>query len=87
MKPSELLEQKGWCQGAMARNRKGFRCGFDDPKATQFCLTGALYRADAYTHEVFFFLRSHIGESFTEWNDAAGRTKEEVIALLKRVGQ
>lgn len=81
MKPSELLEKKGWIQGK-ARSKDGYclvyaidKCCFDDDAFWEM-------RDKLYKH-----LRN-IGQdaSLQSWNDTPGRTKEEVIAACKEVG-
>jgi len=40
----DLLAERGWTKGAMARDGKGEVCGWNGPLAESFCLAGALLR-------------------------------------------
>lgn len=88
-KAIEVLERDGWCQGFLT-NSQG-----------QHCLLGAMNQAH-YNDEVgdfhqFYELRqavsAHIyngtgdASSITLWNDTPGRTREDVIELLRRAGE
>ena len=80
MRPSEVLEQDGWCQGQ----------GSDDSKHR--CLIHSVGYALPFYPEIEDFLTRAarvLGlegwHGLTQWNDAPERTKEEVIALLKEV--
>lgn len=75
-KVRELLEARGWCQGE-ATSPDG-----------RHCIIGAL---DMVTHpaggtdlywDTQAFLRKVLGGSIAVWNDAPGRTFEEVKAKL-----
>lgn len=88
MKAYELLEQKGWCQGYYAHTAEGIRCGEHSRKAASFCLMGALHATKDHNNDEFtsaFIAITHKidGESIAQWNDAPGRTKEEVVKLLR----
>lgn len=90
MKPSEILEQYGWTQGYFARDKSGMTMPSMSPYATCFCAVGAIKRSDFPTGSSLDVLREHIGAASVEdvyrWNDAPGRTKDEVIAVLKACG-
>jgi hypothetical protein len=92
MKPSEIIEKYGWCQNAAARDSDGMSIHALSSEATCFCLSGAVQRAfrgGAYPWLVFMVdTKTFLPRGFTSvivWNDAPGRTKEEVIQLLKSV--
>lgn len=80
LRAGQVLEEVGWCQ-------KSFR----DPDGRR-CLMGALSLAKVgtcYNPEVMNLLTKAVlgqperyGAGLTAWNDAPGRTKEEVIAKL-----
>ena len=73
--------ERGWCQGKMA-------------SPTGVCAIGALSGAVVYGHEAeraVKILNLAIGEGSSQswhdvirWNDAPGRTKEEVLDLYDR---
>lgn len=76
---AELLEKKGWIQ-FRAHDEHGY------------CLVGALDEADrrdwdwspnAHWGKMILFVRDFLREPPTQWNDAQGRTKEEVLHLLR----
>lgn len=86
MKAWELLEQKGWCQGDWAKNRRGASTIYSRDSACSFCLLGSIYRvyeADERTNALARIASVLKASSIAAWNDAPGRTKEEVIAALK----
>ena len=71
MKAWELLEQTGWCQGAMT-DQDGCICAFH-----------AVIQIYGYGSPEESRLSWLIEGSISTWNDAPGRTKAEVIAALK----
>lgn len=70
------IEENGWTQGA-AHNEKGY------------CLYGALQCDNEYElkirNEAFFLVCNKLGKDVSPvgWNDTPGRTKEEVLTLLR----
>lgn len=71
---ADLLERGGWCQGR-GRGPGGSKC-----------LVMALVYAtikDADYPKAIEALESRLGKRPADWNDEPGRTKEEVIALLR----
>lgn len=98
MKPSEVLKKYGWCQGTFARNIDGEQVTTIDSQAASFCLLGALYKSctldNIYDFDKFDTYYQIVQKSISElgfpdvpsWNDKTGRTKEEVIKLLEKVG-
>jgi len=102
-KAIELLETKGWTQGAYARNAEGAPIYRMEPEACSFCLSGALSRAymemnenhddevDPFYEEfrntrigIIDIIRKKYGaDQIITFNDDDGRTKEEVVGLLK----
>lgn len=93
MRPSELLRKRGWTQGAFAKGKYGYPRLWTDPFANSYCVVGAIkhvYHKDAArTEAVISALRKHIGltgtQSLVEWNDAEGRTVEQVITALEAI--
>lgn len=81
-----LLEQ-GWTTRASARTDKGIPCEWDEAKACQWCSTGAMLRVASMfvpAHaRALALLKEVLGvHSVVAWNDAPGRTKEEVLAAF-----
>lgn len=72
-----LIETRGWCQGMYSDANQ------------RICLTEGLYRAGKQLNfedydELQKVVGSFVGLSFTGWNDAPGRTKEEVLEMLDK---
>lgn len=84
----KLLE-KGWTQRAYARNANGVAVDEGSPNACSFCVTGALNRAYACleTHLlVGRFVKVRTGGDWLHlWNDAPGRTQEEVLTMIDEI--
>ena len=76
MRPSEKIERDGWCQGEFVSSDG------------RVCATRAVYSSLGSREEGDSFLMAvtrRLEKSLIHWNDTQGRTKEEVIALLKEV--
>lgn len=83
--------ERGWTQGAFARDGDGHKVAFEHPAAGCFCALGAIERAEggdtsyASGQRARFSLRAVIGSNLIgEWNDAPERTKEEVLSAFSR---
>jgi hypothetical protein len=89
----EGLVAQGWCQGGMERycpDREG-------RMRMHYCLLGAINRvaatsmtATSYAHMTHLLVQAIIQRNLPQrgimsWNDAKGRTVEEVIALVRQV--
>lgn len=82
-----LIATKGWTQGQFARDDRGAPVGPASPRATCFCGLGAILAvraktladldAQAAAHEA---LRRTAGRDFALFNDAPGRTVDDVLA-------
>lgn len=82
-----LIIEKGWTQGYYARNAAGERAAFMCDEATSFCVLGAAYRAAGegpadYIRDALVAV-APAGEPAV-YNDAEGRTKEEILTLLDK---
>ena len=85
---ADLIEQKGWTQGAMALDAAGTPTKALSPDAVCYCTLGALAKAAGGHERVEGRLVSTLAKqlkvySIVDWNDTPGRTKEEVIAALR----
>lgn len=93
----KLLKEKGWTQGAGARDAKGNRVDATNPEATCYCLVGALLVSarslPGYTDDTYFDVRNRVANALrargsyiglTAFNDREGRKVEDVIALLEK---
>lgn len=102
-KAIELIETKGWTQGAYARLANGDKTEYTDTAAVCYCISGAMNCAAKQLKneendydEIFLkgwwtitdVLRNREGGKAWDqpvyWNDESGRTKEEVVELLKK---
>lgn len=85
-----LIEDKGWTQGALARNRAGAHVCPTEHTAKSFCMLGACYAANphpAYMANATDELLMALPKPYFEveaFNDAPGRTKEEVLAVFDK---
>ena len=91
-----LLKEKGWTQGAGARDAKGNRVSETNPEATCYCLVGALSVSarslPGSTDDTYFNARNRVGDvlwrrgsqiGLTTFNDQEERKVEDVIELLE----
>ena len=90
----ELLAHEGvWCQGASALDASGFACSPESRWAVSWCLIGAVETAAAQNavkgsitvSALDIILRTIDGpdhEGIVSWNDATGRTQDQVLTLL-----
>lgn len=92
-----LLETKGWCQGAYAKdiNNKVVRGFIGSEKPAAYCPIGAICQAQKEDFEIrpeaTGFLRKVLdfkGRTskfdVIDWNDLPGRTKEEVLQAFDK---
>ena len=79
MKPSDILRKYGWIQW------------YRGNKAIGFCLMGAIMEAyrSVPRRRLAVTTLTHLTKSrfLDTWNDTEGRTKRQVLALLRRAGQ
>lgn len=84
MKIRELLtDESKWTQGTLAEDAKGNRVSVLSPNASSFCLVGAVVRCYDKTTDVVDRIAREVNDEVTNWNDADGRTFEEVKALVE----
>ena len=93
LKAASIVEE-GWCQGDYTNLRPGYLSNDEWNQATERCALGAIYTAQwqlvgqAITHEFdvacIEAVESVVGEPVDEWNDAPGRTVDEVAAALRQ---
>lgn len=83
-----------WTQGCTARNKEGMPVPHDDIAAVCWCALGHLWRIDpdgstGMLDAAFSLMaRKHMDfGSIVKFNDAPGRTVEDVIALCDKVAQ
>lgn len=88
----ELIE-KGWCQGAYAKDADGESVGATAQGATAFCIRGAILavgpldyavRAPAYNllENIVDQITQSPCDSLAGYNDAPGRTHAEILAVF-----
>lgn len=84
----QLIIEKGWAQGYYAKDAEGRLVDTMDPEACSFCIAGAISRVQRRSSHrtrtaVFDAVRAVTpNEDIAAYNDAWGRTKEEVIDLF-----
>jgi len=88
----KLIEDRDWCQGAYSigqngKNRKYLYEIF--PNDVKFCVVGALSQVqntqcEANIHHIFCEANNLGTWTIIQWNDADGRTKEEVLTAFDR---
>ena len=81
--------EKGWTQGAWARNRKGTPVNEDSTRAVCWCALGALWKADGIgSYGLNALVKASGGEvhptTISGWNDNPDRTQAEVLALFDK---
>lgn len=83
-----ILNEETWTQGYYARDKDGCITGYDSSKACKFCLLGAALKTLGPGQEfrkLYGTLRAAIGNpelDVHDWNDAPGRTFEEVRSVI-----
>lgn len=92
-KAIEILN-RGWCVNAQARDNNGEAICATDHDAVQWCLVGAIYRAERELNYPYndqkraalaSMLKAKTDDNIGLYNDT--HTKEEVIQLLQKVMQ
>ncbi len=94
------LVERGWCQGTSAASRDGRRVDPWDPLAERWSVIGALiavwakWRDTAGSRSAILAfqlgniaLLGAIDDVPQRWNDASGRTLDEVLSALDRAAQ
>lgn len=86
---ADLIERVGWTQDQWARTADGSTAQQDGSDAACFCLWGAVQHVcgndDSQTDDALAVFRAATGiQTYIEWNDTKGRTREEVVAALRQ---
>jgi hypothetical protein len=78
--------ERGWCQGTWARTGDGAPTHSQDERANQWCALGALSCVGALLNgDNFLHMALPAGWKLVgDFNDAPGRTKEDILALYDR---
>lgn len=89
-----LVVEKGWTQGAAARDHGDRVVDTNDPAAVCYCAFGALLAASHLSgHDAACFIEGRLLppnsmagalRPIAQFNDTPGRTKEEILALFDR---
>jgi len=88
----EVIAKKGWTQGYRARDVLGLEAIPDHSNAVCFCVLGAIDHVQGGTVHYWYdearALSAHLSvddpAGLMWWNDAEGRTKEEVLQLYDK---
>lgn len=90
---ADLLEEFGWTQGPYAADAEGHEVEPEDGSARCFCLVGSIRRAASdFAHpfvdprDAHLYALTHVGQGGA-WNESDGRTKAEVIAVLRAAAE
>jgi hypothetical protein len=91
------LVESGWCQNQSALDSEGKPVRWESDFACSFCAGGAIARSlhatsgwtqlthsQALTWAQDALKAAGVPTGLAKWNDAAGRTKDEVAAMLRR---
>jgi len=91
-KAADLIETHGWIQYALGSPVQGF-CAMGAIRHVlkpNFSFRFSPFRLPEQTREVVTYVEDHDVDleprGLTFWNDQDGRTSDEVVALLRRVG-
>ncbi len=77
--------EKGWTQGAYARDRHGEKVGPLDTKAVCWCVEGVFFAIGVTPSSAGDYFSTAIGtEDYPCWNDQLSRTQAEVLAAFDR---
>ena len=91
---ADLIERTGWTQGSPAADEQGYPVRSHSAAACRFCVAEAIRRAcpgypnDNLDIAAMNLLERHLSTlDIPAWNDAPGRTKEEVVAALREAAR
>lgn len=89
------LIENGWIQGMLATQADGEQCSWDDPRATHFCLAGALHRAARQSLISYSVVNAKVMSAARKlqfdipefmgiygFNDDHARTQADILAVL-----
>lgn len=88
-----ILENVGWCQGSYYKDKNGTNVGlsgrYNPENVACACALGSIYLVDtddtlALDKVITILSDASKIESVADFNDAPGRTKEEVLNLFDR---
>lgn len=93
LKSARVLLENGWTTRQTARNSRGEGVSVYDPTACSFCVLGAVWRVGGYVSPlggdmeelVRRVIRARVplgNHAPGTYNDAEGRTKEEVLSVI-----
>ncbi len=85
LRKARALVEEGWTQGAMSRDARGYKSLTSTAAPVCFCAIGAIQEADPKSClAAATALGRIVGGSIIDFNDAPGRTQQEVIAAFDR---
>ena len=83
-----LAPEGAWCQGVIARGKRGVSVDPRGGYAVSFCAAGALLAAGDSGHRANNFLFSHLPYqqpiAIGDWNDLPERTHQDVLDVFDR---
>ncbi len=82
-----LNRDRGWTQGAFARDGKGSPVDTRDEQALSFCATGAIFATEdpaVGSLQARTALRAAVTSDLETWNDAPDRILADVLGAFDR---
>lgn len=89
-KAMNLIQEKGWNQANLARDKNKHPISVTDKEAVSYCLVGAIFaskkrQSQATADNLIDYIENTIcKENIIQWNDSESRKKQQVINLCKR---
>lgn len=87
MKVQELLtDESKWNKGCYARNASGNEVSISSTDASCWCLSGAIHKCYGDTWDVHDIICKKLNaETVCSWNDAPGRTFNDIKSLIEEL--
>jgi hypothetical protein len=87
-----ILDNVGWCQGTLYKDKYGNHLSFANTITVSACAIGAVFAVDiddtnnSHDKALDLLLEMQLDDSvnLAMWNDKKGRTKQEVLKLFDR---
>lgn len=76
------LIENGWCKNFEAKDKKGNCVFYDDPRAAQFCIVGACYKAEVSEGHMDTLRAFTPHGVIGAFNDRRATSKKDVLELF-----
>lgn len=83
----KFFKRRGWCQGALARTKRGAATHWTDANAVSFCLVGAAEKVELSLRGSERLVNAVLkagGAAPSYFNDQPGMTKRKIMCFLKK---